>query len=80
MADYSICGIDCELCKFKKEMNCKGCRMIKGKVFWGECELYNCNAQKNQEHCGKCSDFPCGKLLEYAKSQNPERIENLRCL
>ncbi len=26
----------------------------------------------NQEHCGKCSDFPCGKLLEYAKSQNPK--------
>lgn len=80
MANYSICGIDCDLCKFKKEMNCKGCKAIKGKVFWGECELYNCNAQKEQEHCGKCSNFPCTKLLEYAKTQNPERIENLRCL
>lgn len=33
MSAYSICGIDCDLCKFKKEMNGKGCREIKGKVF-----------------------------------------------
>lgn len=33
MPDYSICGTDCGLCKFKKEMKCKGCPGIKGKVF-----------------------------------------------
>ena len=46
MANYSICGIDCDLCKFKKEQNCKGCKTIKGNVFWGECDLYKCNSQK----------------------------------
>ena len=36
MANYSICGIDCDVCKFAKEQGCKGCKEIKGKVFWGE--------------------------------------------
>ena len=80
MANYSICGIDCDVCKFAKEQGCKGCKEIKGKVFWGECELYQCNAQKKQEHCGKCKDFPCEKLKEWATSENPERIDNLKTL
>ncbi len=80
MSDYSVCGIDCGSCRFRVEQACKGCREIKGRVFWGECELYKCNAQKSQEHCGKCKDFPCGKLKQWAESENPERIDNLRKL
>ena len=34
MANYSICGIDCDSCKFKTEQNCKGCKTMKGNVFW----------------------------------------------
>ncbi|MCH5321267.1 MAG: DUF3795 domain-containing protein [Eubacterium sp.] len=78
--NISVCGIDCDACKFNAEMGCSGCKNIKGKVFWGECELYQCNAQKGQEHCGKCCDFPCAKLKEWASSENPERIDNLRAL
>ena len=59
MADYSVCGIDCDICKFRVEQNCKGCKENEGKIFWGECELYQCNHQKKQEHCGKCPQFPC---------------------
>lgn len=66
-SSYSICRIDCNACKFKVEQNCKGCKTIKGKVFWGECELYNCNAEKEQDHCGKCKQFPCDKLKQSAK-------------
>ena len=62
MANYSICGIDCDACKFKTEQNCLGCKTIEGKVFWGECDLYKCNSNKKQEHCGKCSKFPCDML------------------
>lgn len=80
MSDYSVCGIDCSLCRFKAEQGCKGCRSIQGKVFWGECDLYKCNAQKEQEHCGKCKSFPCDKLIEWASSENSERIDNLRKL
>ncbi len=80
MANYSICGIDCDICKFKEEQNCKGCKAIEGKVFWGECELYSCCDGKKLEHCGKCGTFPCEKLQEWAKSENPERIDNLKNL
>lgn len=77
MANYSKCGIDCDACRFKTEQNCPGCRKIKGKVFWGECELYQCCDSKKLEHCGKCDVFPCAKLKEWASGENPERIDNL---
>ena len=80
MVNYSACGIDCDTCKFKDEMNCKGCKAIQGKVFWGDCELYQCNCEKKQEHCGKCVQFPCDKLKEWASKENPERIDNLKNL
>ena len=80
MANYSICGIDCEKCEIGRSKGCLGCKKNKGKVFWGECDLYNCNSQKKQEHCGKCSKFPCDMLKEWAKSQNPVRIDNLKKL
>ena len=80
LANYSVCGIDCDTCRFKTEQNCNGCRSNEGKIFWGDCELYQCNAEKKQEHCGKCVKFPCNKLKEWASSENPERIENLRNL
>ncbi|MGN1116993.1 MAG: DUF3795 domain-containing protein [Acutalibacteraceae bacterium] len=80
MNNFSVCGIDCDACRFKTEKNCPGCKKLGGKVFWGECELYKCNKQKGQEHCGKCKQFPCDKLKEWASSENPERIDNLRKL
>ncbi len=80
MANYSICGIDCDACKFKRDGACKGCRAIEGKVFWGECDLYTCASGKNLLHCGKCKDFPCAMLKEWASSENPERIDNLKRL
>ncbi|WP_322199476.1 DUF3795 domain-containing protein [Acutalibacter intestini] len=80
MANCSVCGIDCGACKFREEQNCAGCKAIQGQVFWGACELYACNAEKEQEHCGKCPQFPCGKLKEWAAAENPERIDNLRRL
>jgi hypothetical protein len=38
------------------------------------------NEEKKQEHCGKCPEFPCDKLKEWASSENPERIDNLKKL
>ena len=54
MANYSICGIDCDSCKFRIE--------------------------QDQEHCWKCSQFPCDRLKEWVSKENPERIDNLRKL
>ncbi len=78
MANYSVCGIDCDDCKFKTERNCKGCKIIQGNVFWGKCDLYICCKEKQLENCGECSVFPCDKLKEWAASENPERIDNFR--
>ena len=58
----------------------KDVKKSKAKFFWGECEIYQCNAQKRQGLCGKCKDFPCEKLKEWAASENPERIDNLKTL
>ena len=77
MPNYSACGIDCDTCYGKTDHNCQGCKTIRGNVFWGKCELYQCSADKHLEHCGKCAEFPCSMLKEWAKSENPERIDNL---
>ena len=77
MNNFSICGIDCDKCKHKLENGCNGCRSVRGKVFWGECDLYKCCIEKNKNNCGKCGIFPCGKLKEWAANENEERIQNL---
>ena len=83
--NISVCGIDCDACKYKEEQNCPGCRAHKGRPFWGECNhLYDCVVAKNLPHCGKCEDFPCQELIDVHKSENPDgngiEIENLRAL
>ena len=83
--NISVCGIDCDACKYKEEQNCPGCRMHKGRPFWGECDnLYDCVVSKDLPHCGKCGDFPCQKLIDVHKAENPDgngiEIENLRAL
>jgi len=80
MSNFSICGIDCDSCKYKEESGCAGCRANKGQIFWGSCDLYRCCAEKGLEHCGHCDEFPCAMLREWASGENPERIENLRKL
>ncbi|MDR0858532.1 MAG: DUF3795 domain-containing protein [Oscillospiraceae bacterium] len=83
----SFCGIDCAACKFSVEQgqNCPGCHAIKGKPFWstdGTCELYACADGKKLHNCGKCGEFPCRKLIDAHKGENPNgngiEIENLR--
>jgi len=81
--NLSICGIDCDICKYKEESGCKGCRIVapKGECIWGgRCELYDCATEKGLEHCGLCEEFPCAKLQEWASGENPERIDNLKKL
>lgn len=81
--NLSSCGIDCDDCKFKVEASCLGCHALKGKPFWskdGTCDLYDCASGKGHPHCGKCGEFPCGMLQEWASSEGTERIDNLRKL
>ena len=78
--NYAICGIDCDTCKFKTERDCPGCRANEGQPFWGTCDLYACCHAKHLRHCGQCDAFPCDTLKQWAESENPERIDNLRNL
>ena len=85
--NISVCGIDCDSCNFKKENQCKGCRIsaAEGKCVWGgRCETHDCAVNQGLYHCGECKDFPCQRLLDIHKSENPDgngvEIENLRAL
>jgi len=76
----SICGLDCETCSYVQETNCPGCHACKGKMFWGECDVYLCAINKNLPHCGKCEEFPCAMLKDLAAGEGAERIDNLKAL
>ena len=80
MKNLSVCGIDCNACKFFLDKTCTGCREVApiGKTPWnGRCDLYDCAAEKSLAHCGKCEKFPCATLTEWASNENTERIQNL---
>ena len=80
MKNLSVCGIDCNACKFFLDKTCTGCREVApiGKTPWnGRCDHYDCAAKKSLAHCGKCEKFPCPTLKEWASGENPERIQNL---
>ena len=77
----SRCGILCSACKYKEQMNCKGCIAI-DKPFWGDCDVKSCCEAKKYDYCGQCPDFPCSTLTEmsYAEEEgdNGKRIETCR--
>lgn len=78
--NLSVCGIDCSKCRYFTKSQCLGCRRVapEGKCVWnGRCDLFDCSKNKKVEHCGKCAEFPCGMLEEWATGENPERIQNL---
>ncbi len=72
------CGTDCSACQFREKFSCEGCVKQKGKIFWGECAIYQCAAAKELAHCGKCRELPCKELTEFIENgHNPKRMENL---
>ena len=78
----SRCGILCNECKYKEEVNCAGC-VAMNKPFWGEsCPVKDCCEGKKLEHCGQCQEFPCALLTEFAyheeQGDNGKRIEICR--
>lgn len=63
-------------------MDCNGCQAAEGKLFWGECEVAKCCIAKGHSHCGRCREFPCAVLHEYAhhpeQGDKGKRILNLK--
>ena len=55
---------------------CKGCWNITGDCFF-KCGCYGrdfriCCTEKQINHCGECSDFPCKYYLEWANWEDAE--------
>ena len=72
------CGTDCATCSFKEKTNCKGCLEMDGILFWGECDIYKCAANKGFHHCGDCQELPCKDLIRFIENgHNPDRLTNL---
>ena len=78
------CGLDCESCDWRAKTDCSGCQAAEGKMFWGECRVATCCIARGLAHCGKCAEFPCDVLNEFAYSaehgDKGQRIERLRAL
>lgn len=64
----SKCGLRCSQCSWLKENKCDGCSNIVN-PFWGVCPVKTCCEEKNQQHCGQCSAFPCNQLNEFAYAE-----------
>ncbi|SJZ34280.1 DUF3795 domain-containing protein [Anaerorhabdus furcosa] len=78
----SRCGIQCSKCEFKVKVNCPGCTKI-AKPFWADkCPVKSCCEDKGLENCGKCDQFPCKRLNDFAydekQGDNGQRIETCR--
>jgi hypothetical protein len=78
----SRCGILCIECGYREEMNCGECINIE-KPFGGDlCPVKDCCESKKLEHCGKCEDFPCDLLKQFAydkeQGDNGKRIEQCK--
>lgn len=79
----SRCGIECSQCGVLLKGECKGCTNIT-KPFWGEsCQVKSCCEDKGNRHCGRCTDFPCNLLNQFAydekEGDNGNRILRCRC-
>lgn len=77
----SRCGLLCSQCSFRETMGCKGC--VNDKPFWGnECPVKSCCEEKEQAHCGDCSEFVCSQLHSFAfdaeNGDNGVRIEQCK--
>ncbi|MDD3647621.1 MAG: DUF3795 domain-containing protein [Candidatus Dojkabacteria bacterium] len=83
------CGLYCLTCpEFEKSCEGKSCKEHDGKMFWGDCKLFECCVHKKRlEHCGVCEEFPCKLFInhndpslsrEEARKENERRQEVLR--
>jgi len=74
--EISGCGILCSDCDFhsgERQPQCPGCNAVKGKPFWGTCNVYSCIKDHGVDQCGKCQEFPCDTFINaYDPSQGPE--------
>ena len=76
----SPCGTRCVECSsFPKD--CKGCRKIKGKVYWLQyigddvCPIWKCCERKT---CGGCPELPCARFMKDPTISDEQNAANLK--
>lgn len=82
----SCCGMICSDCEYYPA-DCRGCREIKGKVFWLEytgedcCEIYKCCIKQNgYRNCGECAELPCSHYENDDPTKTKEENEADHCM
>ena len=77
----SCCGTVCSDCEYYPA-DCRGCREIKGKVFWLEytgescCDIYECCINKRKYgHCSQCEELPCSRYDREDPTKTKEENE-----
>lgn len=76
----SRCGLLCQECGYREQMNCPGCVKLDN-PFWGSCPVKGCSEARSLEHCGGCTDFPCDLLngFAYDKEQGDDGQRIKQC-
>ena len=77
----SRCGVCCNSCTRKEQVNCKGCINMAAPFWGGVCEVKKCCEAKQLNHCGECEIFPCDMLSNMGKEQGYDplvKIEQCR--
>lgn len=77
----SRCGVCCEECDRKAQVNCRGCTQMKAPFWGGVCGVKSCCEGRSLNHCGECGEFPCDILASMGveAGYDPEpRLEQCR--
>ncbi len=78
----AMCGAYCGTCEWRPKTDCPGCLALKGKMFWGTCDVATCAVNKGLDHCGLCPEVPCATLQglfdDPEHGDNGERLANLQ--
>ena len=79
----SPCGAVCVECpQFPRA--CRGCRAIKGKVFWLQytghetCPIWQCCKDGKRKDCGGCPELPCTRFMKDPSISDEENAANLK--
>ena len=77
----SRCGVCCDSCERKQDVNCRGCINMETPFWGGVCGVKSCCESKGLNHCGECDEFPCEMLSTMGVEEgfNPApRLEQCR--
>lgn len=68
MALYSVCGINCETCRYFIQHICEGCS-IQNSNLEAKCRIWICADEKGLKSCRNCGTFPC-KVYSVGKQKS----------